>query len=304
MESLVNLVVCRTEQFTIDKGNHMRIFITAEIGINHNGDIDITRQLIDVAKLAGADAVKFQKRSVEKVYSKEELDKPRESPWGTTTREQKLGLEFGKNEFDEIDRYCKEKRIEWFASAWDLESQEFLRQYDLKHNKIASALITYPDLLHEVASEKKHTFLSTGMCSLEMIDRAVKIFRKADCPFELMHCVSTYPTIDEDANLNCIPVLKNRYQCDVGYSGHEVGQAVSYAAAAMGITSLERHITLNRALYGSDQAASIEPALFIQLVGGIRKIEKAMGDGVIKINDNEVPIAKKLRSHIPWESHK
>jgi len=282
----------------------MSIFITAEIGINHNGDIDIARQLIDVAKLAGADAVKFQKRTIEKVYSAEELERPRESPWGTTTKEQKLGLEFEKKEYDEIDRYCKEKRIDWFASAWDLESQEFLRQYDLKHNKIASALITYPDLVREVASEKKHTFISTGMCDLEMIDRAVEIFREADCPFELMHCVSTYPTIDEDANLNCIPVLRNRYQCDVGYSGHEVGQAVSYAAAAMEITSLERHITLNRALYGSDQAASIEPALFIQLVGGIRKIEKAMGDGVIHINGKEIPIAKKLRSHIPWESHK
>jgi N-acetylneuraminate synthase len=282
----------------------MGIFITAEIGINHNGDLGIAKQLIDVAKLAGADAVKFQKRKIEKVYSKEELDKPRESPWGTTTREQKLGLEFGKEEYDEIDRYCREKGIDWFASAWDPESQEFLRQYNLKHNKIASALITYKDLLHEVASERKHTFISTGMCDLEMIDQAVEIFRKADCPFELMHCVSTYPTIDEDANLRCIHTLKDRYQCEVGYSGHEVGQAVSYAAAALGISSLERHITLNRALYGSDQAASIEPALFIQLVGGIRKIEKAMGDGIIKIQENEVPIAKKLRSHIPLESHK
>lgn len=260
--------------------------------------------MIDVAKLAGADAVKFQKRTIEKVYSKTELDKPRESPWGTITREQKLGLEFGKKDYDEIDRYCKEKRIVWFASAWDLKSQKFLRQYDLKYNKIASPMIIYKDLLHEVASEKKHTFISTGMCDPGIIDRAVEVFRKANCPFELMHCVSTYPANDEDANLNCIPVLRKRYQCDVGYSGHEVGQAVSYAASALGITSLERHITLNRALYGSDQAASIEPALFIQLVGGIRKIEKAMGDGVIQIHDKEVPIAKKLRSHIPWESHK
>jgi len=171
-------------------------------------------------------------------------------------------------------------------------------------NKIASAMITYKDLLHEVASEKKHTFISTGMSDLEIIDRAVEIFRKANCPFELMHCVSTYPTNDEDANLNCIPVLRNRYQCDVGYSGHEGGQAVSYAAAALGISSLERHITLDRAMYGSDQAASLEPALFIQLLGGIRKIEQAMGDGVIQIHDKEVPIAKKLRSHIPWEAHK
>ena len=282
----------------------MKILITAEIGINHNGDIDIAKQLIDVAKLAGADAVKFQKRTVENVYSKAELDKPRESPWGTTTREQKLGLEFGKKEYDEIEQYCNEKEIDWLASAWDLESQDFLRQYSLKYNKIASAMITYKDLLYDVASEKKHTFISTGMCDLEIIDCAVQIFRKADCPFELMHCVSTYPTNDEDANLNCIPVLRERYQCNVGYSGHEVGQAVSYAAAALGISSLERHITLDRAMYGSDQAASIDPAHFIQLVGGIRKIEKAMGDGVIQIHDKEIPIAKKLRSHIPWESHK
>ncbi len=280
------------------------IFIIAEVGINHNGDIDIAKQLIDVALSAGAQAVKFQKRTIEKVYSREELNSPRESPWGTATRAQKLGLEFGKAEYDEIDRYCRAKRIEWFASAWDLESQEFLRQYDLKYNKIASALITYKDVLHAVASEQKHTFISTGMCNLEMIDRAVEIFKKAKCPFELMHCVSTYPTNDEDANLNCIPMLRKRYQCDVGYSGHEGGQAVSYAAAALGISSLERHITLDRAMYGSDQAASLEPALFVQLTGGIRKIEKAMGDGVKQIHDSEAPMAKKLRSHIPFEAHK
>lgn len=281
----------------------MSIFVIAEIGINHNGDINIAKQLIDVAKLAGANAVKFQKRTVEKVYSKEDLDKPRESPWGTTNREQKLGLEFGKQEYDEIDKYCKEKKIEWFASAWDLESQKFLRQYNLKYNKIASAMITYNDLLREVAFEKKYTFISTGMCDLKIIDNAVEIFRKANCPFELMHCMSTYPTNDEDANLNCILTLRNRYKCNVGYSGHEVGLAVSYAAAALGISSLERHITLDRAMYGSDQAASVDPALFIQLLGGIRKIEKATGDGVIQIHEKEIPIAKKLRSHIPWESH-
>ena len=280
------------------------IFIIAEIGINHNGDIEIAKQLIDVAKLAGAHAVKFQKRTVEKVYSKEELDKPRESPWGTTNREQKMGLEFGQEEYDEIDRYCKDKGIEWFASAWDLESQKFMRRYDLKYNKVASALMTHSDLLEEIASEGKHTFISTGMCDMDMIDKAVDIFKNANCPFELMHCVSTYPTNDEDANLNCIPMLRDRYKCDVGYSGHEGGIAVSYAAAALGISSLERHITLDRAMYGSDQAASLEPATFIQLIGGLRKIEKAMGDGNKKIIDQEVPIALKLRSHIPFESHK
>ncbi len=282
----------------------MSIFIIAEIGINHNGDIGIAKQLIDVARHAGADAVKFQKRTIDTVYSKGELDKPRESPWGTTNREQKAGLEFGKKEYDEIDGYCRKKGIAWFASAWDMDSQKFLRQYDLKYNKIASAMITHLEMLRAVASEQKHTFISTGMCDMEMIDRAVEIFRKAKCPFELMHCVSAYPTNDEDANLNCIPVLRSRYHCDVGYSGHEGGLAVSYAAAALGISSLERHITLDRAMYGADQAISLEPALFIQLIGGLRKIEKAMGDGVKKIQDKEVPIARKLRSHIQLESHK
>ena len=282
----------------------MSIFIIAEIGINHNGDVEIAKQLIDVAKIAGADAVKFQKRTIGLVYKKELLDSPRESPWGTTQREQKEGLEFGLDEYKEIDAYCKGKGVEWFASAWDLESQKFLRQFDLKYNKIASAMIVYEDLLREVASEKKRTFISTGMSEFKQIDRAVAIFKEADCPFELMHCVSTYPMNDEDANLNRIKTLRDRYQCNVGYSGHEVGLAVSYAAAALGITSLERHITLGRAMYGSDQAASVETAGWIQLVGAVRKIEKAMGDGKITINDKEIPIAKKLRSHIPFESHR
>jgi N-acetylneuraminate synthase len=165
-------------------------------------------------------------------------------------------------------------------------------------------MITHLELLHGVASEQKYTFISTGMCEMDMIDRAVDIFRKANCPFELMHCVSTYPANDEDANLNCIPLLRERYHCNVGYSGHEGGLAVSYAAAALGITSLERHITLDRAMYGSDQAASLEPALFVQLIGGLRKIEKAMGDGIKKIQEKEVTMVKKLRSHIQLESHK
>ena len=232
------------------------------------------------------------------------LDSPRESPWGTTQRAQKEGLEFGLNEYKEIAAYCKGKGIEWFASAWDLESQKFLRQFDLKYNKIASAMIVYEDLLKEVASEKKHTFISTGMTELEQIDRAVKLFREADCPFELMHCVATYPMNDEDANLSRIKTLRDCFQCNVGYSGHEVGLAVSYAAAALGITSLERHITLDRAMYGSDQAASVEPIGFIQLVGAVRKIEKAMGDGNIVMNHKEISIAQKLRAHIPFESHK
>ncbi|MCX5809912.1 MAG: N-acetylneuraminate synthase family protein [Proteobacteria bacterium] len=281
----------------------MSIFIIAEIGINHNGDVGIAKQLIDVAKDVGCDAVKFQKRAIDLVYSKEMLDSLRESPWGTTQRAQKEGLEFGLKEYKEIDTYCKEKGIEWFASAWDIESQRFLRQFNLKYNKIASAMIVYEDLLREVASEKKHTFISTGMTETGHIDRAVEIFRKANCPFELMHCVSTYPMDDEDANLNRIKTLRDRYKCNVGYSGHEVGLAVSYAAAALGITSLERHITLDRAMYGSDQAASVESAGFRQLVGAIRKIEKAMGNGNIAMHHKEIAIAQKLRAHIPFESH-
>jgi len=256
----------------------MSIFIIAEIGINHNGSVEIAKQLIDVAKDAGADAVKFQKRTIDLVYTNEMLDSPRQSPWGTTQRAQKEGLEFGMKEYKEIDAYCKEKGIEWFASAWDLESKKFLRQFDCKYNKIASAMIVYEDLLKKVASEKKHTFISTGMTEVKQIDRAVEIFKKAGCPFELMHCVSTYPMEDEDANLNRIKTLRDRYKC--------------------------RHITLDRAMYGSDQAASVEPNGLRQLIGAVRKIEKAMGDGNMTMNSKEIPIAKKLRSHIPFESHK
>jgi N-acetylneuraminate synthase len=293
-----------TENSKNKEERKMSIFIIAEIGINHNGDVAIAKQLIDVAKEAGADAVKFQKRTIDLVYSKEMLDSPRESPWGATQRAQKEGLEFSLDEYKEIDAYCKKLEFEWFASAWDLESQKFLRQFNCKYNKIASPMIVYEDLLKEVASEKKHTFISTGMTEFRQIDRAVEIFRSIGCPFELMHCVSTYPMDDEDANLNRIKTLRDRYQCNVGYSGHEIGLAVSYAAAALGITSLERHITLGRAMYGSDQAASVEPMGFRQLVGAVRKIEKAMGNGRLTMNHKEISIAKKLRAHIPFESHR
>ena len=280
----------------------MTIYFIAEIGINHNGDIGIAKQLIDMAVEAGANAVKFQKRSIDLVYTKELLDSPRESPWGTTQRDQKLGLEFGLEEYRIIDSYCKEKNIDWFASAWDLESQRFLRPFNCKYNKIASAMLVSEELLREVASEGKHTFISTGMSTVEHIDRAVKIFRAATCPFELVHCVSTYPMNDEDANLNRIKTLRDRYQCNVGYSGHEVGLAVSYAAAALGITSLERHITLSRAMYGSDQSASVEPMGLKQLVGAVRKIERAMGNGSMAVVQKEISMALKLRAHLQWEA--
>ena len=281
----------------------MSIFIIAEIGINHNGDIKICKELIDIAKDAGCDAVKFQKRDIDIVYTKEFLNSPRDSLWGTTQRDQKLGLEFSENDYDEIDTYCSKKNINWFASAWDLNSQDFLRKYNTKYNKIASAMIVYDDLLNKVASEGKHTFISTGMSTYEDIENAIQIFKKHQCPFELMHTVSTYPMKDEDANLKMIKTLREKYGCNVGYSGHEVGLAVSYAAAAMGITSLERHITLDRAMYGSDQSASIEPNGLRMLVGAVRKIEKAIGNGVKKIIADEVPIAEKLRAHINLEAN-
>ena len=276
----------------------MSIFIVAEIGINHNGDISICKELIDVAVTAGCNAVKFQKRDIDLVYTQEFLDSPRESPWGVTQRSQKEGLEFNKEQYIEIAEYCSSKGIEWFASAWDTNSQNFLRQFNCKFNKIASAMIVDDSLLRMVAEEGKHTFISTGMSTYKDIDKAVEIFNIAGCPFELMHTISTYPMRDEDANLNLINSLRNRYECNVGYSGHEVGLAISYAAAAMGISSLERHITLDRAMYGSDQSASVEPNGLNQLVGGVRVIEKAMGDGEKRLIGSEVPIAQKLRGHL------
>ena len=276
----------------------MSIFIVAEIGINHNGDMSICKRLIDMAVESGWDAVKFQKRDLDQVYTQEFLDSSRESPWGTTQREQKAGLEFGINEYQEIDQYCKEKGIEWFASAWDLNSQEFLQQFDCKYNKVASAMIVYEDLLKMIAKEGKHTFISTGMTTYDDIQKAVDIFNKENCSFELMHTISTYPMKDENANLRMINTLREKYRCDVGYSGHEAGLAISYAAVAFGITSLERHVTLSRAMYGSDQSASIEPAGIKQLVGAVRKIELALGDGIKKVIKEEIPIAKNLRQHL------
>ena len=279
----------------------MSIIVVAEIGINHNGDMSICKELIDIAIESRANAVKFQKRNVDKVYTKEFLDSPRESPWGRTQREQKEGLEFSYDEYSEIDKYCKEKEIDWFASAWDLDSQKFLQRFDCKYNKVASAMIVYEDLLKMIAKEGKHTFISTGMTTYDDIQKAVDIFIEENCPFELMHTVSTYPMQDENANLNMIKVLREKYQCNVGYSGHEVGLAVSYAAAALGISSLERHITLDRSMYGSDQSASVEPSGFRQLLGAVRKIEMAMGDGEKRIIEEEMPIARNLRQHLDWK---
>lgn len=276
----------------------MSIIIIGEIGINHNGDMNICKKLIDISVSAGCDAVKFQKRDIDLVYTKDFLNGPRESQWGTTQRDQKSGLEFSHSDYVEIDDYCKEKGIDWFASAWDLESQKFLQNFDCKYNKIASAMIVYKDLLEMVAQEGKHTFISTGMSEYNDIQLAVDVFNEYDCSFELMHTVSTYPMIAKNANLSVISTLRKKFNCNVGYSGHETGLAISYAAAGMGITSLERHITLDRTMYGSDQSASLEPLGFRELIGGVRKIELAIGDGVKKFIDEEIPIAKNLRQHI------
>ena len=272
------------------------VFIVAEIGINHNGDVELAKKMIDVAKNVGCDAVKFQKRTIEKVYSKEVLDSPRDSTWGKTTREEKLGIEFGRKEYDEIDKYCFLHDMEWYASAWDVDSQKFLRQYNLKHNKIASAMLTHHKLLETVAEEKKPTFISTGMSTMDEIRKDVEIFKKYDCPFELMHCNSAYPMDVSEANLLCIPALKKEFNCNVGYSGHEVaGYLVCLSAVLLGATSIERHMSLDRTLYGSDQVASLEPLGWTRLVRDIRKTKQILGDGKKRVWDSELPAKEKLR---------
>tara|TARA_X000001036_G_scaffold422578_1_gene445646 strand:- start:186 stop:1016 length:831 start_codon:yes stop_codon:yes gene_type:complete len=273
------------------------VIITAEIGINHNGDIDIAKKLIDVASNAGCDAVKFQKRTIEKVYSKEILDSPRDSPWGKTTRDQKMGLEFDFEEYKIIDHYCKTKNIDWYASSWDLDSQDFIKKFNLKYNKVASAMLTNIPLLKKIAEEQKHSFVSTGMSTMEQIHNAVKIFHENNCPFELQHSNSSYPMKPEEANLKCIQTLKNEFDCSVGYSGHEsMGYLICVSAVLLGATSIERHITLDRSMYGSDQAASLEPQGLERLVRDIRTIDKIVGDGEKRIWPSEIPVMKKLRN--------
>ncbi len=276
----------------------MRIQIIAEIGINHNGSVEIAKQLIDVAKECGCDAVKFQKRTINIVYSEAVLNTPRESPWGTTTRQQKEGLEFGQKQYREIDAYCRKIGIDWFASAWDLESLKFLRQFNLNTNKVASAIMTHREFIEAVAAEGKHAYVSTGMSTVEQLDTVVDLFKGKSCPFTLMHTVSVYPCKEEDLNLGCIQLLRDRYQVAVGYSGHEVSPIPSIAAAALGAVVIERHITLDRAMYGSDQAASLERRGFEILVGGIRSVERAFGNGEKVFGDAEKAVAKKLRY---WE---
>ena len=279
--------------------NSNKVFIIAEIGINHNGDIEIAKDLILKSKLAGADAVKFQKRDIESVYSKDFLDSPRESPWGSTQRDQKKGLEFDIKQYTELQNICDQNNIEMFFSAWDIKSADFISKFNIKYNKIASAMIIDKTFLKKIAKMKKYTFISTGMSDLLMIEAAVNIFREENCDFELMHCVSTYPAIDSELNLKAIQTLSKKFNCKVGYSGHEKGVVTSVAAVAMGATSIERHVTLDRTMYGSDQSASLEIRGFTEMVNQIRKVELALGNGERdKISDDEMIISKKLRAHI------
>ena len=274
------------------------IKIIAEIGINHNGDLGLAQKLILMAKNSGCNAVKFQKRTIDIVYSKEELEKPRQSPWGATQKDQKEGLEFNEKQYDEIDQFCKKNNIVWFASAWDIPSLDFLDKYNLPYNKIASAMITNINFVKKIADKKKYTYISTGMSDYKNIDEAVKIFKLAKCEFELMHSVSAYPCPEDQLNLHLIKKLKEKYECKVGYSGHEPSVSPSIVAVCLGASSIERHITLDRSMYGSDQAASLEKKGLEELVSVIRKIPMVFGDKDKRIFECEIEVAKKLRY---WE---
>ena len=268
-------------------------YVVAEIGINHNGDIDLAKRLINVALGADCDAVKFQKRTIDVVYSKEELAKPRESPFGTTNGDLKRGLEFELEEYQEIDRYCREVKIDWFASCWDEASVDFMAQFQVPCFKIASASLTDDNLLRHTRKVGKPIVLSTGMSTLKEIDHAVEVLGKQD--LILLHACSTYPAYYEELNLQVIDVLRDRYGVPVGYSGHETGLPSSVAAVVLGACTIERHITLDRSMWGSDHAASLEPNGITRLVRDIRLIEKSMGDGVKRVLEREQPIIKKLR---------
>ncbi len=268
-------------------------YVIAEIGINHNGDIDIAKKLINVASGAGCDAVKFQKRTIDIVYSKEELAKPRESPFGITNGDLKRGLEFELEEYQEIDRYCREVKIDWFASCWDEASVDFIAQFKVPCFKVASASLTDDNLLRHTRKVGKPIILSTGMSTLQEVDHAVEVLGKQD--LALLHACSTYPAFYEELNLRVIDVLRDRYGVPVGYSGHETGLPSSVAATVLGACIIERHITLDRSMWGSDHAASLEPNGITRLIRDIRLIEKSMGDGVKRVLEREQPIIKKLR---------
>jgi N-acetylneuraminate synthase len=268
-------------------------FVLAEIGINHNGDAQVAQKLIDVASFAGCEAVKFQKRTVDVVYTPEELAKPRESPFGETNGDLKRGLELGQAEYEQIDEYCRKKPIAWTASGWDEASVDFIDQFNPPFYKIASASLTDDALLRHTRAKGKPIVLSTGMSTLDQIDHAVEVLGKEN--LVILHCCSTYPAQYAELNLRVIPAFRERYGVPIGYSGHETGIASSVTAAALGACVVERHITLDRSLWGSDHAASLEPNGIMRVVRDIRLVEAALGDGVKSVVPSEIPIMKKLR---------
>jgi N-acetylneuraminate synthase len=274
-------------------GDFEPAYIVAEIGINHNGDLDLAKRLISVAVAAGCDAVKFQKRTVEVVYSAEELGRPRESPFGTTNGDLKYGLELDFYDYQEIDAFCRASNIPWFASCWDEKSVDFIERFNVPFYKIASASLTDDNLLRYTRATGKPIVLSTGMSTLEQIDHAVEVLGKDN--LILLQASSTYPAHYEELNLRAIPLMRDRYHVPVGYSGHETGIASSVAAAVLGACFVERHITLDRAMWGSDQAASLEPNGISKLVRDIRLVERSMGDGQKRVYEREKPIIQKLR---------
>ena len=276
----------------------MSTYIIAEIGINHNGSLETAKRLIDIAAVAGCDAVKFQKRNPDVCVPDHQKDIPRDTPWGTMSYiDYKHRMEFGQEEYDEIDKYCKEKNIEWSASPWDMDSLEFLLQYKIPFIKIPSAMITNEELMRESAKSGKKVIFSTGMSTLEETDQAVDWMREEGADFSLLHCNSTYPAPLEDLNLRCIETLRERYNCEVGYSGHEFRLGTTVASVYLGATIIERHITLDRTMWGSDHLASVEPQGLIKLVKGIRELEIALGDGHKRVTEGELPVRKKLRGN-------
>jgi N-acetylneuraminate synthase len=271
-----------------------KTYIIAEIGINHNGSMDNAKKLIDLASVAGCDAVKFQKRNPDVCVPEHQKKKIRETPWGTMTYiDYKHKVEFEKKEYDEINKYCKAKNIEWSASPWDVDSLKFIMKYDIPWIKIPSAMITNKKLMEASARTGKKIIFSTGMSNYSEIDQAVTWLK--DCETVMLHCNSSYPAALEDLNLSCIKTLKEKYDCEVGYSGHEFRLGTSVAAVYLGATYIERHITLDRTMWGSDHMSSVEPQGLIKMVRGIRELEIAYGDGVKKVTESEIPIRKKLR---------
>jgi len=274
------------------------IYIIAEIGINHNGDMSIAKKLIDIAKVAGCDVVKFQKRNPDVCVPEHQKKIMRDTPWGRMTYlDYKYKVEFNQNQYDEIDIYCKEKDIKWSASPWDLDSLDFLNQYDIPFIKIPSALLTDLELIKESVKTGKKIIISTGMSTIEEIDNAVDTIKKvnAEAQYAILHCNSTYPAPNDELNLNCIKTLKDKYKCEVGYSGHEFGLTTTIASVCLGATIIERHITLDRTMWGTDQMCSVEPQGLIKLVRGIQELNKALGDGKKIVTETEKPIREKLR---------